>query len=159
VEHLEIAAAHAGEEPPAPDLSVACRSMSVQLGPLRQVGQGARDLDRAIAFYRDVLGLRLLARFGNLAFFDLDGVRLFLEQGDEGGGSTLYLSVPDIREARRQLEDRGVTFEDDPHVIFADTEGTFGTAGEEEWMTFFRDSEGNLLALSSRELPKQHTSS
>jgi len=35
-------------------------------------------------------------------------------------------------------------------VIFADADGVFGTAGEDEWMTFLRDSEGNLLALSAR---------
>ena len=125
--------------------------MSVQLGTLRQVSQPAKDLDRAIGFYRDTLGLRLIARYGELAFFDLDGVRLFLAHGEEGGSATLYLAVADIGEARHALEDRGVTFEDEPHVIFTDADGTFGEAGEEEWMTFFHDSEGNLLALSSRE--------
>ncbi len=118
------------------------------------MSQGAADIDRAIDFYRDVLGLPLLARFGNIAFFDLEGIRLFLEQGDdEPRGSVLYLAVPDVREARRELEARGVSFEDEPHVIFTDSEGIFGSPGDEEWMTFFRDSEGNLLALSSREEP------
>lgn len=63
----------------------------------------------------------------------------------------LYLSVDDIQAARAALEERGVAFEDEPHVIFRDEDGTFGEAGRDEWMTFFRDSEGNLLALSSRE--------
>src|SRR5688500_5350549 len=89
------------------------RPMTLQLGRLRQISQGARDLDRAIAFYRDVLGLPFLARFGNLAFFDLDGVRLFIEQGDDDeSGSILYLAVPDIRAARTELEARGLVFED-----------------------------------------------
>lgn len=128
--------------------------MSLQLGPLRQLSQGARDLDRAIGFYRDVLGLRLIARFGDLAFFDLDGLRLLLEPGEEDAtGRVLYFAVGDTRAARRELEGRGVAFEDEPHIIFSDAQGTFGAAGEDEWMTFFRDSEGNLLALSSRERP------
>ena len=126
--------------------------MSSRLGPLRQVARQVLDLDRAVAFYRDVLGLPLLARFGSLAFFDLDGVRLLLEEGEGAGTSPLYLVVEDIHAARRDLEERGVAFEDEPHVIFTDTDGTFGAAGEEEWMTFLRDSEGNLLALSSRQV-------
>src|ERR1044071_7727639 len=109
--------------------------MSVQLGPWRQVSQPAKDLDRAIGFYRDTLGLRLIARYGDLAFFDLDGVRLYLAKSADEGSSTLYLAVTDINGARRALEDRGVAFEDEPHVIFTDTDGTFGSAGEEEWMT------------------------
>lgn len=125
--------------------------MTVQLGALRQVGQPVADLDRAIAFYRDVLGLRLIANPGSLAFFDLAGVRLFMEKGPAGSGSVLYFAVPDIHQARQHLESRGVGFVDAPHVIHRDADGTFGPAGEDEWMTFFRDSEGNLLALSSRE--------
>lgn len=130
-------------------------SVSLSLGPLRQVSQGARDLDRAVAFYRDVLGVRLITRFGPLAFFDLGGVRLLLERADDaaGTGSVLYFAVPDIRAARDELTARGVAFEDEPHVIHRDDDGTFGAAGEEEWMTFFRDTEGNTLALSSRERP------
>ena len=126
--------------------------MTIELGRLRQVSMGVRDLDRAITFYRDVLRLRFIARFGNLAFFDLDGVRLFLEAGDDDeGSSTLYLAVDDIQAALRELDSRGVAFEAEPQVIFSDADGTFGPAGEDEWMTFFRDTEGNLLALSSRE--------
>jgi len=123
-------------------------------GALRQVGLGVRDLDRAVAFYEATLGLRLVARFGQLAFLDLGGVRLFLEEGDgEPAGSTLYLAVDDVHAARRHLEERGVAFLDEPHVIFHDREGLFGPAGQDEWMTFFRDSEGNLLALASRQPP------
>lgn len=116
------------------------------------MSQAVRDVDRAVAFYRDVLGLPFLARYGDIAFFDLGGVRLFLERS-EGEGSTLYLTVDDIHGTRGELEQRGVTFVDEPHVLFADAAGTFGPAGEEEWMTFFRDTEGNLLALSARRRP------
>src|SRR5688500_6898385 len=105
---------------------------SSTIGRLRQVSQPARDVDRAVAFYRDVLGLRLVARFGDLAFFDLDGVRLLVERpvaDDAGGaGSVLYLAVDDIHAARQELEARNAVFEDQPHVIFSDTEGTFGDA-------------------------------
>jgi methylmalonyl-CoA/ethylmalonyl-CoA epimerase len=130
------------------------------LGPLRQISQSVAELDRAVAFYRDVLGLRLVARLGELAFFDMGGVRLYLAAGgEEAGGSVLYFAVADIHAARAELGERGVAFESEPHVIFLDADGTFGPAGEEERMAFFRDSEGNLLALSSRELPGGQRSS
>lgn len=120
---------------------------------LRPVALPATDLDRAIRFYTEVLELPLLARFGDLAFFDLGGTRLLVERQDApGAASALYLAVERVRAARATLEGRGVTFVDEPHVIFHDAAGTFGDAGL-EWMTFFHDSEGNLLALSSREPP------
>lgn len=97
----------------------------IRLGALRQISLRVGDVARAVAFYRDVLGLRLVADLGALAFLDLGGTRLLLE--------------------------RGVRFEDEPHVVVTDHDGTFGPPGEAEWMTFFRDSEGNLLALSARE--------
>jgi catechol 2,3-dioxygenase-like lactoylglutathione lyase family enzyme len=131
--------------------------MSPLTGTLRQVALPTHDLDRAVAFYGDVLGLPPIGRFGHLAFFDLGGVRLLLEGAPddaEGGvSSVLYLAVDDIHAAHRELVAREVAFDDEPHLIHRDTEGTFGPAGEEEWMAFFRDPEGHILALSSRERP------
>ena len=114
------------------------------------------DIDRAAAFYEETLGIPLIARFGPLAFFDLGGVRLFLSAGegaDTGPGSVLYLAVDNVVATRERLQAKGVEFIDEPHVLFVDEAGTFGTAGQAEWMTFFHDSEGNVLALSSREAP------
>jgi methylmalonyl-CoA/ethylmalonyl-CoA epimerase len=126
--------------------------MTMLAGSLRQVAQPVRDVERAIGFYRDVLELPFIARFGDLAFFDLGGVRLLLESGGtQAGGSVLYLAVDEIPRARTELIARGVAFVDEPHVIFHDAAGTFGAAGEDEWMSFFHDCEGNMLALSSRE--------
>ena len=131
-------------------------TVSMGLGPLRQIAIAATDVERAVAFYRDTLGLPLIASFGPLAFFDLGGIRLLIEKPPPGAGigsSVLYLAVDDIDAARAALVTKGVVFEDEPHLIHRDETGTFGAAGEEEWMTFFRDSEGNLLALSARRAP------
>ncbi len=120
------------------------------------MSQRAVDIDRATAFYEETLGLPLIARFGPLAFFDLGGVRLFLSAGEDSGSgpaSVLYLAVDDLVAARSNLQSKGVEFIDEPHVLFVDEAGTFGAAGQAEWMTFFHDSEGNVLALSSREAP------
>lgn len=59
----------------------------------------------------------------------------------------LYLVVPDIERSVRELRERGVEIESDPHVIFAHEDDTLGPAGTQEWQAFFRDSEGNLVAL------------
>ena len=120
------------------------------IGPLHQVAQKAGDLRRSVEFYRDVLGLELIATFDppGLAFLRLGDTRLMLE--GSAPSATLYLRVDDIEAAFHGLRGRGVAFEDEPHLVFRDDDGRFGAAGQEEWMTFFRDPDGNLLALASR---------
>ncbi len=117
---------------------------------VHQIAQHAEELDRAAAFYCDVLGFRLLAGFDppGLRFLDLGNVRLLLEQG--APSVILYLEVDDLVRARQRLEAAGVEFADEPHMIHRDDAGLFGEPGIEEWMTFFRDSEGNLLSLVER---------
>ncbi len=117
---------------------------------IRQVAQRARDLDRAVEFYRDTLGAAFLARFDppGLAFFQFSGVRLLLEAS--APSATLYFAVDDIEASAQELRKRGVTFEQEPQLVHRDDDGTFGPAGEEEWMAFFRDPDGNLLAITSR---------
>jgi methylmalonyl-CoA/ethylmalonyl-CoA epimerase len=118
---------------------------------LRQVAQHADDLDRAVAFYRDVVGLTLIARYDppGLAFFDLGSTRLLLEVG--ASPALLYLQVDDVRAFHAELGQRGVTLEGEPHVVFDDEAGTFGPPGQAEWLAFFRDSENNVVGLMSRE--------
>jgi methylmalonyl-CoA/ethylmalonyl-CoA epimerase len=100
-----------------------------------------------------VLGLTFVAKFDppGLAFFDLGNTRLLLEDGAQS--SILYLSVDDIDAAYATLRARGVTFENEPHLVFRDDDGQFGDAGEEEWMAFFRDPDSNTLALLERRRP------
>ncbi|MBW3537269.1 MAG: VOC family protein [Actinobacteria bacterium] len=116
---------------------------------LQQVAQHVEDLDRAVDFYRDVLGLRLITRFDppGLAFFDLGGPRLLLEAA--APSAVLYLRVANVAQATEHLRAAGVTIEGEPHLIHTDQDGLFGAVGEEEWMAFFRDSENNLIGLSS----------
>lgn len=125
--------------------------MSPTVTHLRQVAQRVDDLDRAVAFYGEVLGLHLIARFDppGLAFFALgDGTRLLLEAG--APSALLYLGVDDVVATVEALRGRGVVIESEPHVIFTDAAGQFGSPGEEEMMAFFRDSEANLVGLSAR---------
>src|SRR5213083_2193008 len=96
---------------------------------LVQVAQRAADLEESVAFYRDVLGLRLMGKFDppGIAFFDLNGTRLFLSNGS--APATLYFRVADIEAAHKELMGRGVAFVEEPHMIFRDDQGQFGTAG------------------------------
>jgi predicted enzyme related to lactoylglutathione lyase len=111
-----------------------------------QVAINAHDVDRATAFYRDVLGLQHLFRAGTLSFFDCGGVRLMLDKPEkpefDHPSSIIYFQVGDIQATHRRIKDAGVKFEDEPHVITRMT-------NHDLWMTFFRDTEGNLLALMS----------
>ena len=115
------------------------------LGEIGQIAINVRDLQRAVAFYRDTLGMRFLFEApGGLAFFDAGGVRLMLGVAEKlefsHPASTLYYRVPDIGAAYETLTSRGVTFIDAPHLIAR-------LPSHELWMTFFRDSEENVLAL------------
>ena len=121
---------------------------AIQLAQIGQVALTVGDVDRAVAFYQGALGMKLLFRAGpNLAFFDCAGVRLMLSapEGDfkpGGGSSVVYFKVPDIRAAFDGLRGRGVAFTDEPHLIAK-------MPDHELWMTFFKDSDGNVLALMS----------
>jgi methylmalonyl-CoA/ethylmalonyl-CoA epimerase len=121
---------------------------------LHQVAQRVEDLDRAVEFYTKVLGGELMARFEppGLAFVRMGEVRLMLEKAAPAG--LIYLRVADVRTATEELRRTGVTIDTEPHRIHIDTDGVFGTAGEEEWMAFIKDSEGNLVGLASRHAPE-----
>jgi catechol 2,3-dioxygenase-like lactoylglutathione lyase family enzyme len=120
----------------------------LRLGPLGQVSLSVRDVGRAESFYRDVLGLAHHFTFGDLAFFDMGGTRLYLHAVDEDAwrpGSILYFLVDDVATAHEELGRRGVHFAGAPHRIFTDE-----ATGVEEWMAFFDDPFGNTLALMAR---------
>ena len=123
--------------------------MALTIEGVHQIAQHADDLERATEFYRDVLGLRHIATFDppGLVFFDLgDGTRLLLEQG--ASSALLYLGVAGIHASVEDLRRAGVRVDHEPHVIFADDAGQFGPVGNEIWMAFFRDSEGNAVGLT-----------
>ena len=116
--------------------------------PLDQIGQIAvpvRDLDRAVSFYRDVLGMTFLFQAPpQLAFFDCGGVRLMLDVPEDaafqGHSSVLYYKVPDMQQTHQELMGKGVVFLQDPHLIAK-------MPDHDLWMAFFQDPEGNLLGL------------
>ena len=123
---------------------------SLGISGLAQISINAHDLQRATAFYRDKLGLRLLFTAGQMAFFDCGGVRLMVtcaEQPElDHPSSILYFTVPDIAAAHQQMRAGGVRLEGEPHMIAK-------MPTHDLWMVHFYDSEDNLLALMSEVRP------
>ena len=118
-----------------------------ELGQIGQVAVPVNDIEQAITFYRDVLGMRFLFQAPpGLGFFDCAGVRLMLDAPakaqSENHSSIIYYKVPDLAAAFGTLSDRGVVFEARPHLIAK-------LPDHELWMAFFRDPDENLLALMS----------
>ncbi len=114
---------------------------------LGQIQVPAKDVDRAATFYSDVLGLKLLFKAPpNLAFLDCGGVRIMIDKPEkpefDHPGSILYFAVPDIQAAHSKMKEAGAHFEDEPHLIAK-------MPDHDLWMTFFRDTEGNLMGLMS----------
>ena len=130
----------------ATNREIAMTTPELRLGPIGQISRTVRDIDEACEWYGKVLGLKHLYTFGKLAFFDLGGTRLYLSAEGEAAGpeSVLYLRVDDIGAAYSELGARGVEFKGAPHLIYRHADGT------EEWMAFFKDPEGRLLALMSQ---------
>jgi methylmalonyl-CoA/ethylmalonyl-CoA epimerase len=119
-------------------------TITTQLSTIGQIAMIAQDVGRATAFYRDRLGMKFLFEFPGLAFFDCGGVRLMISRPEkpefDHPGSILYYKVNDIEATHRDLVAKGVEFTDAPHVIAK-------LPDHELWMAFFKDSEGNTLAL------------
>ena len=121
------------------------------LGQIGQIAVPVSDIDRAVAFYRDILGMQFLFQTPpGLGFFDCAGVRLMLDapakaQADNYG-SVIYYRVPNLDAAFETLSARGVIFEAKPHLLAR-------LPDHELWMAFFRDPDGNLLALMSEVRP------
>ena len=125
-------------------------AVAFALNRVGQIAFSVVDIDRAEAFYRDVLGLRHLYRYGDLTFFDCAGVRLLLEKSSNPSpGSPLYFICHDIALAVAELTGRGAKFEGPegkPHLIAR-------MPDHDLWMAFFEDPDRHTLALM-QEAPK-----
>lgn len=118
---------------------------TLTLGKIQQIALVQHDVDAAVPFYRDGLGLPLQFAMAGMAFFDAGGVRLMLSKPSspdlDHPNSVLYFEVENCRAAYEALKARGVPFDDEPHLVGK-------TATHELWMAFCRDPERNLIAIS-----------
>ena len=121
------------------------------VGAVRQVALSAgRDLDLTLAFWRDVLGLNVHARYDppGMAFIMAGDVRLLFTDGVPAG--TVYLDIAGLETFHAEAKAAGIPFTAPPTLVHRDTEGTFGPAGESEWMAFLKDPAGNTIGLVER---------
>jgi catechol 2,3-dioxygenase-like lactoylglutathione lyase family enzyme len=119
--------------------------MSTPITGIGQIAVTVSDVDAALAFYRDILGLGFLFRPGpHLAFLDCGGVRLMLSTpqgaGSVGGNSILYFKVGDIGATFESLLDHGAVGEREPQATAELSDHTL-------WLAFLRDPDGNLVGL------------
>ena len=123
-------------------------SATASLTGVLQISITVKEIDRATAFYRDVLALPLLMTAPNMAFFNCGGVRLYLDgaQGSEhtgsGSGSLIYFRTPDIDAFHADAKTKKILIHQEPQIIAR-------MPDHDLWMTFFHDTEENLLALMS----------
>jgi methylmalonyl-CoA/ethylmalonyl-CoA epimerase len=121
------------------------------LSQIGQISVTVHNLERAVEFYRDKLGMKHLFTVPHMAFFDCNGIRLMLgipEKPEfDHPSSVLYFKVDDIQSAFKTLSERGVKFEGQPHLVAK-------LEIHDLWMAFFRDSENNLLSLMSEMVRK-----
>lgn len=117
----------------------------IRLSKLQQIALVQHDVERAVPFYRDGLGLPLQFAMAGMAFFDAGGIRLMLTKPSspefDHKNSILYFEVADCRAAYEALKSRSVPFDDEPHLVGK-------TATHEMWMAFCRDPEGNVIGIS-----------
>jgi methylmalonyl-CoA/ethylmalonyl-CoA epimerase len=116
------------------------------LSSIGQINIPVHNLEGAIEFYRDTLGLKYLFQVPNMAFFDCGGIRLLLgiPEDDASGcpSSIIYFKVNDIHISTEALRERGVEIEVEPELIAK-------MPDHDLWMSFFKDSQGNTHALMS----------
>jgi predicted enzyme related to lactoylglutathione lyase len=116
------------------------------LGPVGQIHISVTNIDAAVAFYRDVLGIPFLFQVPGMpmAFFASGDVRLYLgvpENEEFRSKVVLYFAVEDIdKEYARLSEQHGLAFTGTPHVVHRDGD-------TELWMTFCRDPDGHQIGL------------
>ncbi|HXG25558.1 MAG TPA: VOC family protein [Candidatus Binatia bacterium] len=119
------------------------------LGPIMQILVPVSDVDRAATFYEEILGLHPLFRYPGNAFFDVDGIRLYLASPTEDdflGRTTIYFRVADVTATLERLEAAGATVRERPEIVF-------GTDDYDLWLAFVQDPDGNNIGLM-REAPK-----
>ena len=120
-------------------------STESRVSNIRQIAVTVSNVEAALGFYRDILGLTFLFSAGpNLAFLDAGGVRIMLSTprgaGSIGANSTLYFTVTDISATHDGFVARGASNERAPQM-------TAKMPDHELWIGFLRDPDGNLVGL------------
>jgi catechol 2,3-dioxygenase-like lactoylglutathione lyase family enzyme len=100
---------------------------------------GVRQLQPSLAFYQDVLGLKVKMKESNLALLDGGAVTLGLivrNTPQLSGATEIVFQVDNVRTAHQGLLAQGVSFVSEPHPVTPS-----------EWAAHFKDVDGHLLSV------------
>ena len=127
-------------------MSAEGKAALVSLNCIGQIAINVRDVPKAVAFYRDVLGMTFLFELPTMGFFDCGGIRLMLSKAEspefDHRASLIYYKVADIQQSFESLSQQGVEFISPPRLVAP-------MPDHDLWMAFFRDPDQNALALMS----------
>lgn len=131
-------------------MSAERKATLVRLNCIGQIAINVRDVPKAVAFYRDVLGMTFLFELPTMGFFDCGGIRLMLSKAEspefDHRASLIYYQVDDIQQTFEVLSHQGVEFVSPPRLVAP-------MPDHDLWMAFFHDPDQNALALMS-EVPR-----
>ena len=118
----------------------------VSLNSIGQIAINVRDVPRAVAFYRDTLGMQFLFELPSMGFLDCGEIRLMLSKADSAErdhkASIIYYKVDDIQQTYETLSQQGVEFVSAPRLVAP-------MPDHDLWMAFLHDPDRNVLALMS----------
>jgi methylmalonyl-CoA/ethylmalonyl-CoA epimerase len=116
---------------------------TVHFEKIMQIALTVTDLPRAKDFYQNTLGMHFLFEMGPLAFFQCGDIRLMISAAESekpNRATLIYFKVADIQGVYEALRERGVEFENAPHVIAK-------MPDHDLWLTYVKDPDGNLLGV------------
>ena len=123
---------------------------TINLNEIGQISISVTDIDKAVNFYRDILGIPFLFQISDpqpMAFFNCNGIRLYINQPENpqhSGTSVIYFKVDSTHQTVAKLKTHNIKIESEPHIIHQTDNYTL-------WMAFFKDPDDNLMAVMSEE--------
>jgi len=119
-------------------------SSDIHLSKIAQIALSSRDVPKAVAFYRDVLGLKLVFEASGMAFFDVGGLSLMIGpapfEGPLQPNTLIYFDAGDWYATEAVLAGRGVRFEGEAEILQR-------ADGKEHALRSFKDPDGNVLNI------------
>ena len=114
------------------------------LEKIAQIALTTQNLAKAVTFYRDTLGLKLMFEVSGMAFFDVGGTHLMIGEAKLDGAlqnnTYIYFDAGEWQETEAALTERGLKFDRPAEVVQR-------AEGKEHAIRFFKDPDGNALAI------------
>jgi lactoylglutathione lyase len=122
-------------------------STDIKLSNLSYVIIYVKDAQKALPFYKDILGMKVKNDDDNWIELETGATTLALHGNEElktiarDGQPVLVFSVEDIHGTYKALQAKGIKFNNEPHTVCEAGPEQVGMSAD------FRDPEGNLLSI------------